>query len=84
MYKKILVLLSVSVCSLVFAGCDSGTARMAPKDANVLGIATVETENYLPTGPNSFAVSTDDLYSRKNFQGTKATLLWGLVTLKDY
>lgn len=84
MYKKILILFSVSIFSLVIAGCDGGTAQMAPKEANLLGIATLQEESYLPTGPNTFAVSTEDLYSRRNFQGSKATFLWGLVTLKDY
>lgn len=84
MTKKILLLLSLSICGLVFTGCDGGTAQMGPKEANVLGIAKMETDSYEPTGPSTFAVSVDELYSRKNFQGEKATLLWGLVTLKDY
>lgn len=84
MTKKILLLLSLSICGLVFTGCDGGTAQIGPKEANVLGIAKVERENYQPTRTATFAVSTDELYSRKNFQGDKATFLWGLVTLKDY
>jgi hypothetical protein len=84
MYKKILLLLSLSICSIAFTGCDGGTAQMGPKESNVLGIAKLEKESYQPTGSNTFAVSTDELYTRKNFQGDKATFLWGLVTLKDY
>lgn len=81
---KILALLSLSSAALVFTGCDGGTAQMGPKEANVLGVAKVEKESYAPTGPATFAVSTDELYTRKNYDGTKATFLWGLVTLKDY
>lgn len=57
---------------------------MAPKEVNVLGIAKHEKSSYQPTGPGTFDVSTDELYARKNFRGSKTTLLWGLVTLKDY
>jgi hypothetical protein len=81
---KILALLSIASASLVFTGCDGGTAQMGPKEANVLGIVTVDKESYEPSNPATFALSTDELYSRKNFEGTKATFLWGLVTIKDY
>lgn len=81
---KILALLSLSFAALVFAGCDGGTAQMGPKETNVLGIAKVEKASYQPSSPATFAVSTDELYSRKNFQGDKVSLLWGLVTVKDF
>lgn len=81
---KILALLSLSSAALLFTGCDGGTAQMGPKEANVLGVAKIEKEAYSPIGPATFAVSTDELYTRKNYDGTKATFLWGLVTLKDY
>lgn len=81
---KILALLSLSFAALVFTGCDGGTAQMGPKEANILGVAAFEKESYEPTGPATFAVSTDELYTRRNFQGSKTTFLWGLVTLKDY
>lgn len=57
---------------------------MGPKEASVLGIVKLEKESYQAASPSTFAVSTDELYTRKNFQGNKATFLWGLVTLKDY
>jgi len=81
---KILALLSLSSAALVFTGCDGGTAQMAPQEANVLGLAKIEKESYQSTSTATFAVSTDELYKRKNFQGDKATFLWGLFTLKDY
>ncbi|TVP76696.1 MAG: hypothetical protein EA353_11680 [Puniceicoccaceae bacterium] len=84
MYQKLLLILSISISGLVLAGCDGGTAQMAPNEAHLLGIAKVEKDSYQATSPATFAVSTDELYSRKNFTGTKTTLLWGLVTLKDY
>ncbi|MBT64549.1 MAG: hypothetical protein CML13_15225 [Puniceicoccaceae bacterium] len=81
---KILALLSLSLAALAFTGCDGGTAQMAPKEANLLGIASIERESYENAGVATFAVSTDELYSRKNFSGDKVTLLWGLITLQDY
>lgn len=57
---------------------------MGPKEAHLLGIAKVEKDNYEPTSVATFEVSTDELYTRKNFSGNKVTLLWGLITLKDY
>ena len=57
---------------------------MAPKEANVLGIAKIEKDSYAPTGPATIEVKTDELYTRKNVSGDKVTLLWGLITLKDY
>ena len=93
MLKKTLVLLSLSIAALVFTGCDGGTAQMGPKEANALGalgipnalgILKIEKQNYQPTKATTVPVSTDELYTRKNFQGSKTTFLWGLVTLKDY
>lgn len=57
---------------------------MEKSEANVLGLVKYEDENYSPTGPDTIAISTDELYDRDNFEGKKVTLLWGLITLKDY
>ncbi len=84
MRLKILALLSIAASAFLFSGCDGGHAQMGPEETNVLGIAKIEKESYAPTGPATFAISTDELYTRKNFSGDKVTLLWGLVTLKDY
>lgn len=81
---KILALLSLSLTALAFTGCDGGSAQMGPKEANLLGIAKLEKESYAPTGPATIALSSDELYTRKNYDGSKTTLFWGLVTLKDY
>lgn len=81
---KILALLSLAVSALVFSGCDGGRAQMEKKEANLLGLATYQPDSYEPVGSSTFAVSTDELYDRDNVQGSKVTLFWGLVTLKDY
>jgi len=84
MRSKLFALVSLAAAALMFAGCDSGRATMAPKETNILGIAKYQNESYAATGPTSFAIHTDELYTRRNFSGDKATFLWGLVTIKDY
>ncbi|MGB1126798.1 MAG: hypothetical protein ACPG3X_00330 [Opitutales bacterium] len=74
----------ISAAALCTTACDRGQAQMGPREAHLLGAAKIQKENYTPTGPATFAVSTDELYERQNFSGNKLTLLWGLVTLKDY
>jgi hypothetical protein len=84
MRLKFFALLALIVAALSLTGCDKGRAQMAPREANLLGVVKVQKENYTPSGRTTFAISTDELYGRKNFSGDKTTLLWGLVTLKDY
>lgn len=81
---KLVILPALLIAALGFSGCDKGQAQMGKREANLLGAAKIERENYGPTGPTTFAVHTDELYERKNFSGDRVTLLWGLVTLKDY
>ena len=84
MYRKLLSIAFLVVCALTFTACNPNLNTMAPAEANVLGIIKYESASYDHTGPNTFALSTDELFPRKNFSGTKTTFLWGLVTLKDY
>lgn len=81
---KLVTLLTLLIAALCTTGCDKGQAQMGSREANLLGIAKIQKDNYGPTHANTFAVHTDELYKRKNFSGDRVTLLWGLVTLKDY
>ena len=83
---KILGLLSLAASALVFTGCyhDAGKAQMASEGTNALGFYKNVQESYAPTGPLSFVINSDELYTRKNFSGDKTTLLWGLITIEDY
>lgn len=81
---KIVTLLLFSIAALFMTGCDKGRAQMGPRETNLLGAVKHEQDNYGPSGRTTFAVSTDELYTRKNFSGNKTTLLWGLITIKDY
>lgn len=84
MQTKTITLISLVVASFFFAGCDRGRAQMGPEEANLLGIATYEKGAYSNTGALTAAVSTDELYPRRNVSGDKATFFWGLFTIKDY
>lgn len=84
MRSKLVTLLALATAAFFFTGCDKRQALLAPGETNVLGIAKVERASYEPARPTTFAVTTDELYKRKNFSGDKYTLLWGLVTIQDY
>ena len=85
MLSKIVVILSLSLLSLAFTGCQSiSSSSNGPKETNLLGIVKVQPDSYTPSSPATFTLSTDELSNRKNYSGDKTTLLWGLITLKDY
>tara|TARA_E500000178_G_scaffold249463_1_gene246047 strand:- start:99 stop:353 length:255 start_codon:yes stop_codon:yes gene_type:complete len=84
MRTKIIALLSISISALIFTGCNGDTSHIGPKEANLLGLAKISKAHYQPSRPATFSISTDELYSRKNFRGDQVSLLWGLITLKDY
>lgn len=84
MYRKLFSIISLVASLFVFTACTSNSGSTAPTEANILGIIQYESASYENTGPNTFAFSTSEFFPRKNFSGNKATLLWGLVTLKDY
>ena len=84
MLTKIIALLSILISSLVFTGCDCGTSQMGPKEANLLVVATIHKAHNQSSGPATFLLSTDELYTRKHSGGDQVSLLWGLITLKDY
>ena len=85
MLSKILTLLSLFLFLLVFTGCRGiSSSSIGPKETNLLGIVKVQSDSYSASGPATFSLSTDELSNRKNYSGSKTTLLWGLITLKDY
>lgn len=83
---KLLSLLSVLLVTLLMSACSRShsTVKMGNSETNLLGVAKLEKDNYLPTKSTTFAVSSDEIFARENFSGDKVTLFWGLITLKDY
>ncbi|ADE55493.1 hypothetical protein [Coraliomargarita akajimensis] len=84
--RKLLVLTSLVATAFAFSGCagDSNKTAMGPRHSNFLGIYKHSDSNYTPHGKATFAVATDELVARDNYSGDKTSLLWGLITLKDY
>ncbi|MFT4901935.1 MAG: hypothetical protein ACI81V_001215 [Lentimonas sp.] len=84
MRLKFITLLFIAASAFIFSGCQSNHARMGPQGSNLLGIVKVEKAAYTATSPTTFAIASDELYDRRDVSGDKVTLLWGLITLKDY
>lgn len=81
---KLFVIASLIISAFFFSACKSSKNTMAPRDTSILGLIKHEPKSYAHTGPNTFALYTDEFFTRKNFSGDKYTLLWGLITIKDY
>ena len=81
--KKIITLITVAFL-LFLTGCAISGKPEESNNANLLGIIKYEGASYSSVGPNTVTISSDELIDRKNFSGRKTTLLWGLITLKDY
>lgn len=84
MYRKLLSIAFLVVSAFAFTACSSSSSTMTPAETNVLGIIKHEPASYDHTDADTFALHTDELFTRKNYSGDKTTLLWGLVTIKDY
>jgi hypothetical protein len=84
--SKILFIVALAGMSLFATGCKSTSSDSVyvPRETNILGIVKHQPQSYATVGTNTFHVSSDELYSRKNFSGNKTTFLWGLVTFTDY
>jgi len=81
---KLLFIALLGGSAMLLAGCQKNHATMRPGEANVLGIVEYEQESYEPVTLNTIDASTRELIARRNVQGDKMTLLWGLITVKDY
>ncbi len=84
MRSRFFLLPAVALACLAFSGCGSRQTAMGPEESNVLGIVRHEQASYAPVGPNTFRISADEAFARRNFSGDKTTFLWGLVTVTDY
>ena len=81
---KLPMLLTSFAALCFFPACSSKQPQIAPKTTNILGIYKSEPAAYSAAKSNTFSLSTTELMGRDNITGNKVTLLWGLITLKDY
>ena len=88
--KKIALMLSTA-CLLALAGCNTGptTAQrenmIKPnEDYNFFGIVSSEQGTFKKPNTNSFSITSDQVTTRDNYSGDSVSLLWGLITLRDY
>ncbi len=70
--------------ALLFSGCSLSPDANGKKQANLLGIINYEEASYQHTSPTTVALATDEVLAQKDYSGDKLTLLWGLITIKDY
>lgn len=88
--KKIALLLS-AFCLVALSGCNTGptTAQrenmLEPNDNyNFFGIVKSEQGTFKHPSLTTAGVSVDEVTTRDNYSGDSVTLLWGLITLRDY
>ena len=85
MLSKIVTILSLFLFLNFFTGCQGiNSSNIGSKETNLLGIVKIQSDAYSPSSPATISLSTDELSNRKNYSGGKTSLLWGLITLKDY
>jgi len=76
---------------LILAGCNTGptTAQrenmLKPNDNyNFFGIVSSEQGTFKKPSITSAGVSVNDVTTRDNYTGDSVSILWGLITLRDY
>lgn len=84
--KKLLILLALVSALVASVGCSktAGPVHTTPKSGSFFGLVSHETGTYSNTSGNTLDFSTAELKPNSNFSGNKTSLLWGLITIKDY
>jgi len=82
-----LLSLAALTSALMLTGCATRTQHAEVyqnPNANFLGIIKVEPGSFEQAYSSPIQVSSDELIPTNNFSGDRVTLLWGLITIKDY
>lgn len=70
---------------IIASGCATRNTMSGGKETTVLGGAvTVATDSFQPTPPATIDVDTSKLVGSKGPSGKKVSVLWGLLTFRDY
>lgn len=84
--KKVLII--ALFVTTTFVGCVHRSSyqpeRYSHKSHNFLGIMKVERDSFDQSVDSGLSLSTDELWSQDHYSGDKISLLWGLITIKDY
>ena len=83
-HKKFLSLCLLALASLLSSSCGINPKKYFSKTINLGGVITHQPSAYNPVETGTFRVTSDDLVHRRDHQGGKTTLLWGLFTYTDY
>jgi hypothetical protein len=74
----------LALAALTFSGCGLKSDAEGKKQLNLLGVVKYEQASYQQTGPTTLPLASEEFTEQNSFSGDKVTLLWGLITLKDY
>jgi hypothetical protein len=79
-------LFAAALALLAFAsGCATRNTSSGGKETNVLGGAmVVSKDSFQPVTPATLDADTSKIVGKNGPSGNKVSLLWGLITLKDY
>lgn len=83
--KSTLRLAAVLTLVACASGCATRNTSSGGRETTLLGGAvTVASDSFQPTTPTTVDVDTSKLIGKNGPSGAKVTLLWGLITLRDY
>ncbi|MDP3069740.1 MAG: hypothetical protein Q8N18_05595 [Opitutaceae bacterium] len=83
--KSRLPLAAVLLLALVSSGCATRNTSSGGKETTILGGAvTVATASFQPPTPATVDTDTSKLIGKNGPSGGKVSILWGLITLRDY
>ncbi len=83
--KSKLPLAATLVLVLLTSGCATRNTGSGGKETTLLGGAiTYSKDSFQPTTPATVDADTTKIIGKNGPSGSKTTLLWGLITLRDY
>ncbi len=83
--KSTLRLAAVLALVACASGCATRNTSSGGRETTLLGGAvTVASDSFQPTSPTTVDTDTSKLIGKNGPSGSKVTILWGLITLRDY
>lgn len=83
--KSRLPVAAALLLTLAVSGCATRNTSSGGKETTLLGGAvTVASDSFQPPAPTTVDTDTTKLIGKNGPSGGKVTILWGLITLRDY